>query len=313
MNPARPALPDAMRTLTIAAALLLAPAIAAAKPTADEAAWLDGLSSAVVADLAAGKPLVVQVHVPLCDDDIIDCGNAKLGDGDNPSTNLYWATTPGFGYWFTRKKSKWTQVLDGDGATVGIDEVLDVRVYRRRVKASRAWRDAGAPKKFDVYVVAWAWDGDEIDDALAAYAADLYGDAARRLTLDDGTLLDAGGAARIVAYVGHNRLMDLPPYQWPEPDDDAAPKGTIAIACHTAAYMDDEVPAAARVPLLMTRDYLFSNAAPLEGAVLAFAAGGGYGAIRRAAAKAYADVEDKPLDRILGVFTNPAHARWKQE
>ena len=38
--------------------------------------WLDGLTARIVADLSAGKPLVVEVHVPLCDNTILRCGNA---------------------------------------------------------------------------------------------------------------------------------------------------------------------------------------------------------------------------------------------
>ena len=295
--------------LLVAAALVCLPSVAAAAPSEEEAGWLTSLDDAVVADLAAGRPLVVQVHVPLCDNDILACGNAKLGDGDNPKTNLYWATTPGFGAWFTRKKSGWKQVLDGDGDTVGDDDVLDVRVYARTVTAPAAWRKAGAPKKFTVYVVAEAWRGEAIDRALDAYAADLYGSTARSLTLDDGTVIDAGGAARIVAYVCHNRLMDLESYTWPS-SSASSPKGTLAIACHTAAYMEEDVPASTRVPLLLTRDFLFANAAPLERAVLSFAAGGSYAEIRRAAAAGYADAQDRPVGKVQGAFTNPADKRW---
>ena len=296
-----------MRRLLLLLLCLLAPATAHAS---DEDAWLGDLRAAVIADLAAGAPLVVQVHVPLCDNDIIPCGNARLGDGDNPDTNLYWATSPGFGRWFTRKRSGWTLVLDGDATTAGDADVLDVRVYRRRVRASRAWRAAGAPARFDLYVVAYAWRGAAIDRALDAYAADLYAATPRTLTLDDDTELAAGGAARIVAYVGHNRLMDVDAYAWPAAADDAPAKGAVAIACHTAAYMEDTVPAAARVPLLFTRDFLFANAAPLEGAVLAFAEGGDYAAIRRRAAAGYADAQDRAPKKVLGAFTNPADRRW---
>src|SRR5688500_2890841 len=185
--------------LLVALCLVAAPATAAADPSEEEAGWLDGLADDVIADLAAGKPLVVQVHVPLCDNDIIPCGNAKLGDGDNPDTNLYWSTSPGFGRWFTRKKSGWKQVLEA-GAS---GDVLETRVFRRSVRASKAGKAAGAPKTFDVYVVAYAWRGEAIDAALAAYADDLYGAGERTITLDDGTTIAAGGAARIVAYVGH--------------------------------------------------------------------------------------------------------------
>src|SRR5262245_1579475 len=72
--------------------------------------WLDGLYDTVAKDLAAGKPLVVQVHVPLCDNDILRCGGHGLGDGDNPDTNLYWATSGGFRGWFKRKGSGWKKV-----------------------------------------------------------------------------------------------------------------------------------------------------------------------------------------------------------
>lgn len=292
-------------------ALLLRASPAVADDASPEEAWLADLTSDVIADLAAGRPLVVQVHVPLCDNDVLRCGNARLGDGDNPRTNLYWATTAGFGKWFARKKSGWTKVLDGDGDTVGDPDVLEVLVYRRTITASKAWRKAGAPRRFEVYVVAQAWRGEAIDRALDAWAAELYGGAARTLTLDDGTELAAGGAARIVAYVGHNRLMDVEAYAWPEATADGPRKGAVAIACHTDAYMHDEVPAADRVPLLFTRDFLFASAPPLEGVVRAFAEGGGYQAMRKAAAVEYARPEGKRVKHVQGAFTNPGDRRWE--
>ena len=86
--------------------------------------------------------------------------------------------------------------------------------------------------------------------------------------------------------------------------------GTFAIACDTAPYMKAQVPAATRVPLLMTADLLFANAAPLEAAVLAFATGGGYAEIRKDAATAYANVQQSTLGHVLGAFTNPSDKRW---
>ena len=272
--------------------------------------WLDDLRTDVIGDLAAGKPLVVEVHVPLCANEFTRCGNAKLGDGDTPSTNLYWSTTPGLGSWFARKASGWKRVLRATQASeTGDKDILELHVYKRRITASSTWRHAGAPKQFDVYLVIHAWRGSQIDRALAAYAADVSGQGTRTITLDDGTTLDAGGSARLVAFVGHNRLMDLDTYTWPAAG--SAKKGTIAIACHTASYMKREVSAATRVPLLMTNDFLFSNAAPLEAAVLAFARGEGYATIRRDAASAYADVQKRPVQRIIGAFTNPADKRWE--
>ena len=42
-------------------------------------AWLDGLRERVAADLRAGRPLVVEAHVALCDNSVIRCGGHGLG------------------------------------------------------------------------------------------------------------------------------------------------------------------------------------------------------------------------------------------
>ncbi len=290
--------------------MLALTSVARADPTTEEA-WLGGLTDRVVTDLAAGKPLVVEVHVPLCDNTIIACGNKKLGDGDNPDTNLYWSTTPGFGSWFARRNSGWKRVLKQKAGSTGDADVLALHVYRRTVTAPAAWKRRGAPAKFEIDIVVHGWRGTAIDRALAAYADDVSGAAARTLTLDDGSKLEAGGSAQIVAWVGHNRLMDVDAYKWPAPGEQT--KGAIAIACHTAAYMEEQVPSATRVPLLMTRDFLFANAAPLEATVLSFASGGGYAAIRLAAATAYAGVQERQVKQVFGAFTNPADRRWKKK
>ncbi len=294
--------------LTLFAVLALAGTAAASPDT--EAIWLAGLTDRVIADVTAGKPLVVEVHVPLCESTIIACGNKKLGDGDNPDTNLYWSTTPGFGEWFARRGSGWKRMLKQTAATSGDADILAVHVYRRSVTTPAAWKKRGAPAKLEIDIVVHGWRGTAIDRALAAYAADVSGSVARTLTLDDGSTLNAGGAAQIVAWVGHNRLMDLESFQWPTPG--TMTKGAIAIACHTAAYMEESVPSATRVPLLMTRDFLFANAAPLEATVLAFAGGGNYAKIRLDAATAYAGVQKREVRQVFGAFTNPADRRWKK-
>ncbi len=296
----------------VALGLALGSTTARGAPADDARAWLDGLTARLVADLADGHPLVVQVHVPLCDNDIIPCGNARLGDGERPERNLYWGTSEGMVGWFGRRGSGWTQVLDGDGATVGEDDVLDVRVWRRQLATPAAWRRAGAPARFTVYVVAQAWRGEEIHQAFTRYADDLHGVTTTELALADGTRLRAGGGAHVVAYVGHNHLMDLAGFDWGAVARraDARPRGAIAIACHTAAYMQDVVPGPGRVPLVLTRDFLLASSAALEGAVLGLAGGGDYAAIRRRTAAGYAAGGKKPLARVLGAFSNPGDRRW---
>ncbi len=304
------------RALVVMSIVILGVARAPSPAAADDGeaeAWRAGLIDRIVGDLAAGKPLVVQVHVPLCDNDIIACGNARLGDGDRPASNLYWATTEGTLGWFGRRGGGWTQVLATDGAAVALPDVLDLRVWRREVRTPRAWRARGVPARYPLYVVAFAWRGERIDDALVRFADDLYGRSATAVVLPDGTRLAAGGDAHVVAYVGHNRLMDLTGFDWRgrAASADPRPRGALAIACHTAVYVQDVVPGPSRVPLLFTRDYLLASSAALAGAVLALAGGGDYGAIRRGGAQGYATGGHKTLAHVFGAFTNPADRRWR--
>jgi hypothetical protein len=270
----------------------------------------DALTGRVLEDLRAGRPLVVQVHVPLCDNDVLACGNARLGDGDRPEHNLYWATSEGVLGWLGRRGGGWTQVLVADGKVIGEPEVLDLRVWRRDVATPAAWQRAGVGKRYRLYLVTAAWRGESIARAFERYADDLYGLTRQRLVLADGTTIAAGGDAHLVAYVGHNHLMDLAGFDWGARKGDATPRGMIAIACHTAVYMQDRVPGPTRAPLLLTRDFLYANAAALEGTVLAFASGGNYAAIRRGAAVTYAAGGKKDVKRVQGAFSNPADRRW---
>ena len=286
-----------MRTLAGLLSIVFLVTVAQAEPRPEPEAWLAQLTDDVIVDLAAGRPLVVRVHVPLCDNRVLRCGNRRLGDGDVPRWNLYWGTSEGFLGWFDRAGSGWTRAPEP--APAGRDpDILDVRVWRRHVVASPAWRTRGAPARFDVEVVAHAWRGTAIDRALAAYLDEVHG----------------GGAseARIVAWVGHNRLMDVEQPDWAAlaASASARRRGVIAIACHTGAYLADVMPAAARVPLLFTRDFLMASAPTLEGAVMAFARGEGYAGVRSGAARGYATGQGKPVNRVTHAFTNPADPRW---
>jgi hypothetical protein len=293
-------------TLVFALAL---PSPASADATAD--AWLAGLQDRMATDILAGQPIVVQVHVPLCDNRIIACGNRKLGDGDNPKTNLYWGTSGGFEGWFGRRRSGWKEVYrsEGDGT-----DVLQVVVWRREVSPGESLRKRGVKVRFPVYVVAYAWRGTSIDKAVTAYLDDLLGAQARVLPDGAGGQISAGGAAHVVAYVGHNRWMDYEDYDWGDVREHAgaagAIKGNIAIACLTGAYLAEPLSSAEHVPLLMTSDFLFAGAHAFEGAVSAFVEGGSYYAIRDGAATNYAKGQDREKKVIAYAFVNPSSRRW---
>jgi len=281
--------------------------VAQAQKASEAERWLDALYDEMAPELAAGRPLVVQVHVPLCDNDVLRCGRGRLGDGEDADGNLYWATSGGFRGWFGRKGSPWRLVHHMSAPE---EDVIEVRVWRRRVSPGPALRARGVKKPVQVYVVAHAWRGESIARAMSAYAADLFGRRARRITLPGGEVLAAGGAARLVAFVGHNGWMDVTDFAWPAAGGSAR-KATIAVACITEDYLVPAVPDERRVPLLFTRSLLFAGAHAFEGAVSAFAEGQSLAGIREGAVRAYAAGQGKSLPRVRAAFTNPADRKWK--
>lgn len=264
---------------------MLCAALAWAAPA--RAQSIEELYDAAARDLAAGKPLVVDVQVALCDNAIIRCGGRGLGDGDDLARNLYWASDGGLRGWFERRGSPWSRV-----ARLGRQgDVLETVVYERRMEPEGAWRRRGLRAPFTVRVVAHAWRGRAIDGALDRFVGELG---------DDGD-----GAARLVAYVGHNGWMDRATLSWPSAATGAhRVKGFLAIACLTRDYLQGALSSPAHVPLLLTRDLMFAGSHALDGAVTAFARGGGREEIRLGASRAYAAGENKPLARVQTLFTN---------
>jgi hypothetical protein len=302
-----------IRALVCAGLGLWAVGAAAREPATAADGWLDALHDRVAADLRAGRPLVVHAHVALCDNSIIRCGSRALGDGDSLRTNLYWASGGGARGFFDRRGSGWTRVFVGRGEH---PDVLERVVWHRRLPPAPAWRERGVAGAIPVYVVVDAWRGRAIDAAVATYLGDLYGEAPRTIPAAPGRpALRAGGAAHLVAYLGHNRWMDTPDFDWgafARRPPARQPKGTFAIACHTRAYLQRHVPAAARVPLLLTADFLFASAPAFEAAATAFAAGGSLRQIRAAATRGYAEGQRRTVTQVSGVFTNPSDRRWER-
>jgi len=263
------------------------------------------LAARLAAEVAAGRPIVVEAHVALCERTLIACGGGGLGDGESLARNLYWATTGGLRGWFERRGSGWERiaVLAGDRP-----EILETRIYRRREGA------------MELIVVAHAWRGRAIGAALDAWVADLTEGRARTYRLPGGGAIEGGGRAPIVAYVGHNGWMDREEAPFPPPVDESAAQGAIAIACHTRSWLVGDRARGAliaahderrRVPLVLTADLLFATASALDGALLALARGGGLDAIREGAADGYARAEGKPTARVRSLFTNPSDRRWR--
>lgn len=217
------------------------------------------------------KPKQVKVFIALCDNKtqgIIPVG-AKIGNGDDPEANLYWGCSDGFGSLFARS-ARWKIVKK--------ETDISPQILRR---LSLLHVDG------DVEISADAYRGSEMKPCLTDFEA-----AATAGTYD------------LVAFIGHNGLMD---FQL-EPPKAAAGNHTevIVLCCISDRYFSERLKALGCRPRLMTSQLMYPGAFLLDAALQRWKAGGSDGAVRDAAAAAYAKNQKISIRAAKGIFWETA-------
>ena len=263
----------ALLLLGLALPRLVAPAHGAALGTAAQAR--------TAADAAAGRPVVAHVVVALCDNlhqGIVRVPKA-LGDGQNPRTNLYWGARYGLKT-YLRRDGGWTTVAHTSSLPEGVLERLVLTRAIARPKAGTA----------AAYIVADAWDGRRIRAAVDRFLRMAAGHHAETIRVQGATRaldLRAGGTAHVVAYVGHNGLMDFAVPPQPPALATAPARSAIVLACVSKRYFEPLLAKAGAHPLLLTTGFMAPEAYTLDAAIKSRFAGGTSEAVRAAAARAY--------------------------
>lgn len=223
-------------------------------------------------DVEAGRPLVTHIHVALADD--VNQGIAKvvgnLGDGMNPNVNLYWGALYGVKSYLPRAGWKLLRVEKAPK-----EGVLERRIFVRRIRRGR------------VYVVADAWAGPKIEDAIRKFSEHASGHGVETISLKK-TTIEAGGAAHVVAYVGHNGLMEFEAPAVKPPPEDKKPNAAIVLACISKDYFLSMLEEAGAEPLLMTRSLMAPEAYTVDAALVSWFSGGTVRVTHRRASDAYA-------------------------
>jgi len=217
----------------------------------------------------AERPLVIHVTVALCDNEhqgIVPVPRA-IGNGQDPRNNLYWGADFGVKSWLLRHES-WVKVAAPPAKEPQILE----RLVARKVIAGRT-----------VYVIADAWNGAEIRGAIAGFLESSAGVRRGEVRAMDGTVLGTGGAADVVAYVGHNGLMEFASTAKLQGGSGSRPR-SIVLACASRQYFEPLLQQAGSEPLLLTTNLMAPEAYTLTAAVAAFIQ---HEDIREAAAQAY--------------------------
>ena len=217
------------------------------------------------------RPKVVHVFVALADN-----GNqgivpvpARLGNGQDPPNNLYWGAAFGVKTFF-KKSSRWKTISCAPGPNPAI---LERCVFRRSDR--------------DAYLVADAYDGARIRQAIQDFLNAAAGATSPSVRIGPNeTAPDTLGDADLVAYVGHDGLMDFQVSPVAGANDGRIRK-FIILACASKPFFEKYMKQSGSEPLLWTTGLMAPEAYTLEAALNGWFAGENSESIRTRAAEAY--------------------------
>lgn len=212
---------------------------------------------------------VIHIFVALCDNKFqgIVPVPAKIGNGQDPNNNLYWGCGYGIRTYF-KKSAEWNLVK-----TQQLDSIRLERVVFKH-----------ATKKY--YLVADAYDGQFIKQCTKDFLSATCGQLKDTLQINN-TAIGISGNAQLVAYIGHDGLMDFElteSYQ----NTDNIKRDVIILACYSKRYFSPHLSKTHVNPLVWTTGLMAPEAYTIHDALSAYVNGETNESVRTKAALAYA-------------------------
>ncbi|KAB8151422.1 hypothetical protein EZY14_018990 [Kordia sp. TARA_039_SRF] len=211
----------------------------------------------------------IHVFVALCDNvhqGIVPVPKS-LGNGQNPRTNLYWGALYGVKTHFKRSKDwELVKTLPSNNP-----KILERVLFKR--------------KTTDTYLLADAYDGRFIKQTTIDFLHACSGENPIEISVQDKKL-SFGGNASLLAYVGHDGLMEF------SLEEKFKPKNTnkrdaIILACISKDYFKPYLKQTGANPLVWSTGLMSPEAYTLKWAIDGWILNESDAAIRERAAKAY--------------------------
>ena len=207
--------------------------------------------------MAQSQPRTIHVFVALADNKnqgIVPVA-AILGNGDDPQHNLYWGSAYGVKTFFSRS-ADWRLVASylKRRSEVPKPEVMERCVFKHRTA--------------NVYLVADAYQGSKIRQAIVDFLEAAAGGDAESVAVKTGEqnlVLKVGGAANLVAYAGHDGLMDFQLTTLPH--GKSGNRQAIILACISKSYFSAPLRATGATPLVWTTGLMAPEAYTLKSAI----------------------------------------------
>ena len=227
---------------------------------------------------------VIHVFVALADN--VNQGivpvSATLGNGDNAKTNLYWGAAFGVRTFFSKNKDwELISVVTNPSATI-----LERCVFKHRRES--------------LFLVADAYRGKEIAQTTFDFLEAAAGKPGEKLQAGN-VQFHTGGSADLVAYVGHNGLMDFRLQSHPKPRDDRQ-RRAIILACASKPYFSPALRESGATPLLWTTNLMAPEAYVLAAALEGWMKKESDEQVRLRAADAYHKYQNCGVKAARGLF-----------
>ncbi|TWW01351.1 hypothetical protein FEF09_06675 [Chitinophaga pinensis] len=210
----------------------------------------------------------IHVFVALCDNDnqgIVPVPKA-IGNGQDPDKNLYWGCGNGVRTYFKNSK-EWTLVKK-----YRMDNLRPERLIFRHVQAP-------------YYLIADAYDGRYIKQCTIDFLNSCAGRVKDTIQLKE-KILGTNGNARLLAYIGHDGLMDFD-LQERFINADSIRRDAIILACISRDYFTPHLAPTLARPLVWTTGLMSPEAYTLHDALSSYIRNESAENVRNSAARAY--------------------------
>ena len=215
-----------------------------------------------------GDHKTIHIIVALCDNQYqgIAPVPTKIGNGQDPKNNLYWGTAYGIKTYFKRS-SEWQLVQQ-----TKVDTLILERVVFKH-------------KNLDYFIVADAYDGRYIKQATENFLRSSAG-ILKDTILSNSETLGINGNAELLAYIGHDGLMDFT-IDEKFINTDKKERDVIILACFSKNYFKPHLGQANINPLVWTTSFMAPEAYTIHDAITGYLNNETNEQIRLRAAKAY--------------------------
>lgn len=225
----------------------------------------------------------IHIHVALCDN--VHQGIVKvpkaIGNGQDPKNNLYWGCGYGISTYF-KKSQHWKEVK-----RYAVDSIILERVIFKH-------------KTMNYYLIADAYDGKSIATCTHDFLNASAGKTKQWLEIDN-TSIGIKGNSEVIAYIGHNGLMDFSLKNSYKNTDNKERK-VIILACAAKSYFTPYLRNAKAYPLVWTTNLMAPEAYTIHDAIETYLEGKSNEEVRECAAKAYSKFQKCSLKTAKGLL-----------